>query len=84
MVSVEFEAGLAHKLVPVHIQDRPPSYFIFAGLVFTPATVPYLRCRSARACEPRAQNRSARRRTMPRAHRDCRVFARDASRVEFR
>lgn len=31
------------KLVPVHTNGRPPSYFIIAGLVFTPATVPYLR-----------------------------------------
>ena len=26
-----------------HVQGAPPSYFIVAGLVFTPATVPYLR-----------------------------------------
>lgn len=25
------------------MQGAPPSYFIVAGLVFTPATVPYLR-----------------------------------------
>jgi len=24
-------------------RGQPPSYFIFAGLVFTPVTVPYLR-----------------------------------------
>lgn len=27
----------------MHIQGRPPSYFILAGLVFTPVCVPYLR-----------------------------------------
>ncbi|CAM6089030.1 unnamed protein product [Calypogeia fissa] len=29
-------------LVPIHQYDRLPSYFIFAGLVFTPLTQPYL------------------------------------------
>ncbi|GFR50891.1 hypothetical protein Agub_g13182, partial [Astrephomene gubernaculifera] len=29
-------------LVPVHCYDRLPSYFMFAGLVFTPLTQPYL------------------------------------------
>lgn len=29
-------------LVPIHQFDRLPSYFIFAGLVFTPLTQPYL------------------------------------------
>jgi hypothetical protein len=33
----------ATKLVPVHIGQRPPSYFILGGLVFTPVTVPLLR-----------------------------------------
>jgi hypothetical protein len=23
------------RLIPVHINNRPPTYFIFAGLVFT-------------------------------------------------
>lgn len=32
-----------NKLIPFHIKGKPPSYFIVAGLVFTPATVPYLR-----------------------------------------
>ncbi|RMZ56724.1 hypothetical protein APUTEX25_002813, partial [Auxenochlorella protothecoides] len=31
------------KLIPVHIHNRPPSYFILGGLVFTPVTVPLLR-----------------------------------------
>ncbi|WIA23171.1 hypothetical protein OEZ86_010064 [Tetradesmus obliquus] len=31
------------KLIPFHIKGAPPSYFIVAGLVFTPATVPYMR-----------------------------------------
>eukprot|EP00252_Welwitschia_mirabilis_P006485 TRINITY_DN17373_c0_g2_i4.p1 TRINITY_DN17373_c0_g2~~TRINITY_DN17373_c0_g2_i4.p1 ORF type:complete len:218 (-),score=33.35 TRINITY_DN17373_c0_g2_i4:147-800(-) len=29
-------------LVPIHQYDKLPSYFIFAGLVFTPLTQPYL------------------------------------------
>ncbi|CAL5228784.1 g11976 [Coccomyxa viridis] len=32
-----------HRLIPVHIQGRPPPYFILGGLVFTQVTVPYLR-----------------------------------------
>lgn len=31
------------RLIPVHINNKPPSYFIFAGLVFTTVTIPYLR-----------------------------------------
>lgn len=31
------------RLVPVHIDGAPPSYFIVGGLVFTPVTVPLLR-----------------------------------------
>lgn len=29
-------------LVPAHQYDRPPSYFVYAGLVFVPLTQPYL------------------------------------------
>eukprot|EP00879_Flechtneria_rotunda_P006596 GHRR01006931.1.p1 GENE.GHRR01006931.1~~GHRR01006931.1.p1 ORF type:complete len:409 (+),score=114.47 GHRR01006931.1:1331-2557(+) len=32
-----------HQLVPVHSHDVKPSYFIYAGLVFTPLTSWYLR-----------------------------------------
>lgn len=32
-----------YRLIPVHIDNRPPSYFILGGLVFTPVTVPLLR-----------------------------------------
>lgn len=32
-ISVELSAST--RLIPVHIKGRPPSYFIFAGLVFT-------------------------------------------------
>jgi len=42
-LDVEFACGLPRKLVPIHIQDRAPSYFIVAGLIFTQVTVPYLR-----------------------------------------
>ncbi len=31
------------RLVPFHTNGKPPSYFIIAGLVFTPVTVPYLK-----------------------------------------
>jgi hypothetical protein len=31
-----------HRLVPVHIRGRPPSYFILGGLVFTQARPPLL------------------------------------------
>lgn len=31
------------RLIPVHINNRPPSYYIFGGLVFTPVTVPLLK-----------------------------------------
>ena len=31
------------KLIPVHINNRPPTYYILGGLVFTPVTVPLLR-----------------------------------------
>ncbi|KAK3183519.1 hypothetical protein Dsin_030805 [Dipteronia sinensis] len=42
---LEFNIKLAtHKrLIPVHINSRPPSYYIIAGFVFTAVTVPYLR-----------------------------------------
>ena len=33
----------AHRLVPVHSAGAPPSYFVFGGAVFTPASVPFLR-----------------------------------------
>ena len=32
-----------NRLVPLHIKGAAPSYFIVAGLVFTPVCVPYLR-----------------------------------------
>lgn len=34
---VSVELSTPARLVPVHIKNRPPSYFIFAGLVFTQA-----------------------------------------------
>lgn len=40
---VTVRLGAPARLVPVHIDNRPPSYFILGGLVFTPITVPLLR-----------------------------------------
>ncbi len=40
---VDVELAAPVRLIPVHINNKPPSYFIFAGLVFTAVTVPYLR-----------------------------------------
>ncbi|KAJ0053624.1 hypothetical protein Pint_02657 [Pistacia integerrima] len=42
---LEFNIKLAtHKrLIPAHINGRPPPYYIIAGFVFTAVTVPYLR-----------------------------------------
>ncbi|KAF8056110.1 DEGP9 [Scenedesmus sp. PABB004] len=42
-VTVVVGLGPPVKLVPFHTRGAPPSYFIVAGLVFTPASVPYLR-----------------------------------------
>lgn len=42
LVQVSVELRPAKKLVPVHIEGRPPSYFIAAGLVFTPVVEPFL------------------------------------------
>jgi hypothetical protein len=33
-----------YRLIPVHIENKPPSYYIIGGLVFTPVTIPLLRC----------------------------------------
>ena len=40
---VEIVMGNFNRLVPVHIQEKPPSYLIIGGLVFTCCTVPYLK-----------------------------------------
>lgn len=42
---MNFEIGLTphDRLVPVHIEGEPPSYYICAGIVFTVVCVPYLR-----------------------------------------
>ncbi|XP_010528270.1 PREDICTED: protease Do-like 9 [Tarenaya hassleriana] len=42
---LEFNIKLSsHKrLIPAHINGKPPSYFIIAGFVFTTVSVPYLR-----------------------------------------
>ncbi|CAG9461655.1 unnamed protein product [Pedinophyceae sp. YPF-701] len=40
---VSAKMAIPARLVPQHISDKLPSYFILAGLVFTRVTVPYLR-----------------------------------------
>ena len=37
LASMDVRLVRAHKLVPVHINNRPPTYYIIAGLVFTQA-----------------------------------------------
>jgi S1-C subfamily serine protease len=37
-----------YRLVPVHIENKPPSYYIIGGLVFTPVTIPLLRAEYGR------------------------------------
>ncbi|KAL0385047.1 UNVERIFIED_CONTAM: Protease Do-like 9 [Sesamum radiatum] len=40
------DLGTHTRLVPAHNNGKPPSYYIIAGFVFTPVTVPYLRSES--------------------------------------
>eukprot|EP00798_Chlamydomonas_sp_ICE-L_P019876 gene19876-26576_t len=42
-VTVKVKLLAPVRLIPWHILNKPPSYFIVAGLMFTPITVPYLR-----------------------------------------
>ncbi|XAR51832.1 Peptidase Do [Bertholletia excelsa] len=50
---LEFTIKLgAHKrIIPAHINGRPPSYYIVAGFVFTAVSVPYLRSEYGRDYE---------------------------------
>ena len=41
--SLQVQLSTPHQLVPNHSHDVKPSYFIYAGLVFTPLTSWYLR-----------------------------------------
>ncbi|BBN11346.1 hypothetical protein MPTK1_5g11110 [Marchantia polymorpha subsp. ruderalis] len=41
-IDVDVKLAPLRPLVPIHQFDRLPSYYIFAGLVFTPLTQPYL------------------------------------------
>lgn len=41
--SVDVTLTALRRLIPVHTEGQPPSYYIFAGLVFTTVCVPYLR-----------------------------------------
>ncbi|KAG6557603.1 hypothetical protein Mapa_000880 [Marchantia paleacea] len=41
-MDVDVKLAPLRPLVPIHQFDRLPSYYIFAGLVFTPLTQPYL------------------------------------------
>ncbi|CAL4986952.1 unnamed protein product [Urochloa decumbens] len=52
----EFEMTLStHKrLIPGHLNGRPPSYYIVAGIVFAAVSVPYLRAEYGKSYEHRA------------------------------
>ena len=41
-ISVSFPVNPRAPLVPVHQYDRLPSYYVYAGLVFSPLTQPHL------------------------------------------
>jgi hypothetical protein len=41
--TVAVKLSVPKRLIPVHTAGASPSYYIIAGLVFTPVTVPYLR-----------------------------------------
>lgn len=43
VLDVAVPLAVVDKLVPVHIAGAAPSYFVFGGCVFTPATVPLLK-----------------------------------------
>eukprot|EP00897_Mesotaenium_endlicherianum_P008806 jgi/Mesen1/7954/ME000422S07111 len=43
VVSLELQLAAHRRLIPVHTRGRPPSFFIVAGVVFTPVSVPYLK-----------------------------------------
>ncbi|GMH40536.1 hypothetical protein BSKO_08440 [Bryopsis sp. KO-2023] len=42
-IAIKVQLKTPYRLIPVHIDNKPPSYFIVAGLVFTPVTTLYLR-----------------------------------------
>ena len=43
VMEVETELAAPYRLVPAHLSGKPPSYFVFGGLVFTALSAPYLR-----------------------------------------
>lgn len=43
VVEVETKLAAPYRLVPAHLSGKPPSYFVFGGLVFTALSAPYLR-----------------------------------------
>ncbi|KAK9669402.1 hypothetical protein RND81_13G127100 [Saponaria officinalis] len=43
MHKFNFKLGTYRRLIPVHTEGKPPSYYIVAGFVFTTVSVPYLR-----------------------------------------
>ena len=42
-LNVEVPLEKITPLAPMHLYEELPSYFIYAGLLFVPLTVPYLR-----------------------------------------
>ena len=51
ILDVELLLAVVSKLVPVHTAGASPSYFIFGGCVFTPASVPLFRSEFGRDYE---------------------------------
>jgi len=46
-LELDVPVSISRRLVPAHWNNRPPPYFIVAGLVFTALSVPYLHAASA-------------------------------------
>lgn len=49
--SITAELVQPKRLVPVHIQNQPPTYFIIAGLVFTQVQAPAITWIMCRRCQ---------------------------------
>ncbi|XP_050382706.1 protease Do-like 9 [Argentina anserina] len=43
ILEFNIKLGTHKRLIPAHINGKPPSYYIIGGFVFSPVSVPYLR-----------------------------------------